>query len=217
MFQEAKAGMMLFKGRNKGQSIATISGASVLALMLSATTAVASPASASSPGAHHSAASRGPSADVGSSASLPKVGKSAASQLSRRCPPVSLVDKTWNLTAAFPSLIDLAKYNINIEFTTDKISGFSGVNWYNASYATGKNRSITFGPLTTTKRGGTPEATAAEQAYLSALRASSRYATIRYGVGKATLILFNPDDLFGPTLFFTTTVERCHAGGGQEP
>lgn len=98
-----------------------------------------------------------------------------------------LTDTEWKLRAASLNSIDLAKFKITIEFTADEVSGFAGVNRYMGSYETASDGTIKFGPLATTKMAGTPEAMAAEAAYLRALEAANHYSA-----DKSELTLVDP-------------------------
>jgi heat shock protein HslJ len=101
----------------------------------------------------------------------------AASQSGSEQPgAMDLTATTWKLSGAGMEAIDLAKFNITIEFTADKVSGFAGVNSYNGSYVAKRNGSIKFGPIATTKMAGDPDAMAAEAAYLKMLANANHYA-----------------------------------------
>lgn len=166
----------MFDWRHTGQSTAAATiRVSVLALMLASLPACASSSDDSAP------ASTEASATVGSTASIAQSGSPQSSA-------TDLQDTKWQLSAASLSSVDLAKYEITIEFAVDKVSGFAGVNRYTGSFETEPDGSIKFGPLATTKMAGTPEAMAAESAYLKALQAVSRYSA-----GKTDLSLVNPD------------------------
>lgn len=157
---------------------------SVLALMLASLSACAS----GNGDDQLNASSESPTTSAGSAASVPVTVTSTDSKHgSLQAAAIPLKGTKWKLNAASISSIDLAKFDITIEFAADKVSGFAGVNRYNGSYETQADGSIEFGPLATTKMAGPPEAMAAEAAYLKALQEASHYSA-----DKAELTLVDP-------------------------
>jgi heat shock protein HslJ len=89
--------------------------------------------------------------------------------------PDPLDGTAWRLAEWSVSSIDPAAVSITAKFADDQISGDSGVNSYNGSYATGSGNAFSISEVGATLMAGPEPAMRAESAYMTLLAGARSY------------------------------------------
>jgi heat shock protein HslJ len=88
----------------------------------------------------------------------------------------SLVGTDWRLKAWTLSSLDPNDFTITAAFSSDRISGDSGVNSYGGTYTAGPGDAFSVGALAQTQMAGPEPAMRAEAAYATLLSEAKSYA-----------------------------------------